>query len=159
MGEMEVARAVIDGSDGSLIGGIIVLLILAVPLIIKMMSWARETNANGTLYQQLAEQVRQQRDELDKVYRERNELFEKVAGLQVQVNGLEHTKVIFETLKARLEQKDAIIAERDARIVSLTREVMCLKDRIHSLELRLQADEREFCRQCSHPNPKPLVTV
>lgn len=159
MGEMEVARAVIDGSDGSVIGGIIVLLILAVPLIIKIMSWARETSANGTLYQQLAEQVRQQREDLDRVYRERNELFGEVVQLKAQVAGLESVKTIFEVLKGRLEQKDQIIAERDARIVSLTREVMNLKDRIHSLELRLQADEREFCRQCNHPNPKPLVTV
>ena len=158
MNEIELAKSVADGGSG-LIGGVIVLLILAIPLVVKMMSWARETSANGTLYQQLAEQVRQQREELDKVYRERNELFERVANLQVQVNGLENAKLIFDTLKAKLEQKDAIIAERDARIVALTQEVMVMKDRIHSLELRLSADEKEFCRKCEHPKPRPLVTV
>lgn len=157
-GEIELART-LASTGGGFWASIFIAILLAIPVIIKITNWAKAENASGVLYAQLSERVTKQQEELDKVTRERNEFFSKLTTLEAQVAGLEDTKRIFDVLKGRLEQKDQIIAERDARIVSLTREVMSLKDRIHSLELRLQADEREFCRACNHPNPKPLVTV
>jgi hypothetical protein len=53
-------------------------------------------------------------------------------------------------LKARLDKKDVVIAERDARIHKLLNEVMKLKDRIHQLELRLTTDESQWCSTCKY---------
>ena len=53
MNEIEIAKAVANGNDGNLIGGVVVIILIAIPLIIKILSWSRETNANGALYAQL----------------------------------------------------------------------------------------------------------
>lgn len=156
MNEIEIAKAVANGNDGNLIGGVVVIILIAIPLIIKMLSWARETNANGALYAQLSEQVSNLKQELDKVYAAKHQQTEELLKLRARVEHLEQTESLVDTLKKKLDEKDQIIAERDARISVLTNEVLQMKDRVHHLELRLTKDERELCRNC---NVKPVVSV
>lgn len=156
MNEIEIAKAVANGNDGNLIGGVVVIVLIAIPLVIKMLSWARETNANGALYAQLSEQVGNLKQELDKVYAAKHQQTEELLKLRARVENLEQTESLVDTLKKKLDEKDQIIAERDARISVLTNEVLQMKDRVHHLELRLAKDEREFCRNCS---VKPVVSV
>lgn len=154
MNEMELAKAVASGNDGNLIGGIVVILLVAIPLFIKMLSWSRETNANGALYAQLSEQVGKLKEELDKVYTEKHRQTEELFKLRARVEHLEQTESMVDALKKKLDEKDRIITERDARISALTTEVLQMKDRVHHLEMRLAKDEREFCRTCSQ---KPVI--
>ena len=153
MNEIELAKTVANGSEGNLVGGVVVVILIAIPLIIKMLSWARETNANGTLYAQLSEQVSQLKEELDKVYAAKHQQTEELFKLRARIEHLEQTESLVDALKKKLDEKDLIIAERDARISVLTNEVLQMKDRVHHLELRLAQDEREFCRSCTQKAP------
>ena len=155
MNEIELAKAVANGNDGSLTGGVVVILLIAIPLIIKMLAWARETNANGALYAQLSEQVGKLKEELDKVYAAKHQQTEELFKLRARVEHLERAESMVDVLEKKLDEKDQIIAERDARISALTREVLQMKDRVHHLELRLAQDEREFCRTCSVKSAVP----
>lgn len=149
MNEIEIAKAVADGNSGSLVGGAILVLIVAIPLFIKMLSWSRETNANGALYAQLSEQVGKLKQELDNVYAAKHQQTEELFKLRARVEHLEQTESLVDALKKKLDEKDLIIAERDARISVLTNEVLQMKDRVHHLEMRMTKDEREFCRSCT----------
>ena len=155
MNEIEIAKAVANGNDGNLIGGVVVIVLIAIPLVIKMLSWSRETNANGALYAQLSEQVGKLKEELDKVYAAKHQQTEELFKLRARVELLEQTESMVDVLKKKLDEKDQIIAERDARISALTSEVLQMKDRVHHLELRLAQDEREFYRTCSVKSAVP----
>ena len=91
MNEIEIAKAVANGNDGNLIGGVVVIILIAIPLIIKMLSWSRETNANGALYAQLSEQVSNLKQELDKVYAAKHQQTEELFKLRARVEHLEQT--------------------------------------------------------------------
>lgn len=157
MTEIELARTISDGSSNNLLGGILFLLVVAVPLVVKILAWSRETTASGTLYAQLAEQVKDMKNELDKVYADKHKQAEELLRVKARVEHLEKAESMVGTLKKKLDEKDRIIAERDARIASLTEEVLRMKDRVHHLELRLAQDEKEFCKGC--PSAKPVVTI
>lgn len=157
MTEIELAHTISDGSSGSMIGSILFVLLLAVPLVVKILAWSRETAASGTLYAQLAEQVRDMKSELDKVYAEKHKQAEELIKVKARIEHLEKTESMVEALKRKLDEKDRIISERDARISALTEEVLRMKDRVHHLEIRLAQDEKDFCKAC--PSAKPGGTV
>lgn len=132
-----------SGSGG--IGTLLVLIFLAmIPLVVKFWNWSKETSAQGILYQQLSEMVQKQRTELDAMYTQRTTMQEQVFELKSKVEKLEGYESTAEILKQKLDQKDQIIAERDAKISSLIGEMLSMKDRIHELELRLAKDEVHF---------------
>ena len=141
----------VAGTTSSGIAGILILIILIIiPFIVKFWNWSKEASAQGMLYSQLSEQVQKQRDEIDKVYIQRNILQEQVFELRSKVEHLEVYENTINNLKNRLDLKDVIIAERDTRIHDLLHELLQMKDRVHSLELRLKADEAKFCEDCRY---------
>lgn len=136
--------AVSSTSTGGVIGVILLVLLALIPVVVKFWNWSKETSAQGLLYQQLSEMVQKQRTELDTMYIQRNVLQEQMFELRAKVEKLEGCESTVEVLKKKLDEKDQIIAERDTRITKLLEDLMQMKDRVHSLELRLAKDEAQF---------------
>ena len=151
---MEVITAIIAAiSSGSplviITGFILLVFLIALPTLYKF--WSTES-IELTLYSQLSERVQQQADELtkqrveiDRVFNQRNELYEEVIKLKTKVAHLESVEIsneklrdTLEVLKRKLDEKDRLIAEKDAKNTVLIDEVMLLRDRVHVLELRLK---------------------
>jgi cell shape-determining protein MreC len=156
---MEVITAIITAvSSGSplviITGFILLVFLIALPTLYKF--WSTEST-QLTLYSQLSERVQQQADELtkqrveiDRVFNQRNELYEEVIKLKTKVAHLESVEIsneklrdTLEVLKRKLDEKDKLIAEKDAKNTVLIDEVMLLRDRVHVLELRLK-DRGEY---------------
>ena len=156
---MEVITAIIAAiSSGSplviITGFILLVFLIALPTLYKF--WSTEST-QLTLYSQLSERVQQQADELikqrveiDRVFNQRNELYEEVIKLKTKVAHLESVEVsneklrdTLDILKKKLDEKDRLIAEKDAKNTVLIDEVMLLRDRVHVLELRLK-DRGEY---------------
>jgi len=156
---MEVITAIITAvSSGSplviITGFILLVFLIALPTLYKF--WSTEST-QLTLYSQLSERVQQQSDELtkqrveiDRVFNQRNELYEEVIKLKTKVAHLESVEIsneklrdTLEVLKRKLDEKDKLIAEKDAKNTVLIDEVMLLRDRVHVLELRLK-DRGEY---------------
>ena len=136
--------AISTTTGGGLLAVILVILLSIVPLIIKFWNWSKEASAQGMLYQQLSEIVQKQRVELDAIYIQRTNLQEQLFELRHKVETLESCEKTVDILKQKLDEKDKIIAERDARIAALLEELLKMKDRVHNLELRLKDDEIRF---------------
>lgn len=151
---MEVITAIIAAiSSGSplviITGFILLVFLITLPTLYKF--WSTEST-QLTLYSQLTERVQQQADELtkqrveiDRVFNQRNELYEEVIKLKTKVAHLESVEIsneklrdTLEVLKRKLDEKDKLIAEKDAKNTVLIDEVMLLRDRVHVLELRLK---------------------
>lgn len=151
---MEVITAIIAAiSSGSplviITGFILLVFLITLPTLYKF--WSTEST-QLTLYSQLTERVQQQADELtkqrveiDRVFNQRNELYEEVIKLKTKVAHLESVEIsneklrdTLEVLKRKLDEKDRLIAEKDAKNTVLIDEVMLLRDRVHVLELRLK---------------------
>lgn len=139
--------AISTTTGGGLLAVILVILLSIVPLIIKFWNWSKEASAQGMLYQQLSEIVQKQRTELDTIYIQRTNLQEQLFELRHKVENLESCEKTVDILKQKLDEKDRIIAERDARIANLLEELLRMKDRVHQLELRLAKDEVQFLKQ------------
>lgn len=136
-------------TSGGLLSLLLIFLLVVIPFIVKFWNWSKETSAQGLLYQQLSEMVQKQRQELDTMYIQRNVLQEQVFELRSKVEHLESCEGTINILKKKLDQKDEIIAERDMRITKLLEDLMQMKDRVHILEMKLQADEDKFCQGCA----------
>lgn len=146
-------------SGGGIITAIIIILLALSPLIVKVWNWSKETSAQGILYSQLSELVQNQRKELDGMYKERIEMQNTLFELKSKVEKLEESEKLVDILKKKLEQKDKIIAERDNRIASLLEELLKMKDRVHNLELRLKADESQWCENCQYKNTQYISRI
>jgi len=151
--------AVSTTSTGGVLGVILLELVALVPVFIKFWNWSKETSAQGVLYQQLSEMVQNQRKELDELYKQRRLDQEQIFDLRNKVDHLEEADKTVETLKKKLDQKDQIIAERDNRIASLLEELLKMKDRVHNLELRLKADESQWCENCQYKNTQYISRI
>lgn len=136
-------------SSSGFVGVFLVFIIVIIPFIVKFWNWSKETSAQGMLYSQLSELVQKQRVELDAMYAARTILQEQIFELRQKVEHLEEYERTMASLKAKLDQKDLTIAERDGRISNLLEELLKMKDRVHKLELRLQQDEANFCNGCT----------
>lgn len=154
------ATTVLTGADPSGIGGLVLIItVVIIPFIVKFWNWSKETSAQGVLYQQLSEMVQNQRKELDELYKQRRVDQEQIFDLRNKVDHLEEADKTVETLKKKLDQKDQIIAERDARIAGLLEELLKMKDRVHNLELRLKADESQWCENCQYKNTQYISRI
>ena len=146
-----IATAV-DTSTGGFGSLLLVIILVIIPFIVKFWNWSKETSAQGVLYSQLSELVQKQREELDAMYVHRTALQEQLFELRHKVETMQGYEQTVEVLKKKLDQKDLIIAERDSKINMLLQELLKMKDRVHSLELRLKADEARFCEGCAFKN-------
>lgn len=146
--ETAAIAAISTGNPGAILGAFVIVILLLIPIMFKLWNWSKETGAQGALYAQLSEQVKEQRKEIDKMYNERVSLQSQVFELRHKVEQLEAYEKSVDVLKRKLDEKDRVIAERDARIARLMQELLEMKDRVHNLELRLKADEIRWCEGC-----------
>jgi len=148
----------ITSSDDPIITGLtftLAVVIILVAISRPIMSLVREksstavnsakASAESVLFEQLQHQIKLNTEAIDKLLIERNALFEKSVRLEFEVQRLQSFETHFETMKARLEEKDRIIEERDLEIKKLNKHILQMTERIHSLEMRLLQDERLLC--------------
>ena len=136
---------------------IVIVLFSAAPV----MAWVRKVksessasakdDASITLYEQLQKQIKQNGDDIRELISEKNRYFEealtlrqKVAEYAARQKDFDQSLTLIQKLRDRLDEKDAIIVERDAENRRLLMDMSGLKDRIHSLEMRLGRDEERF---------------
>lgn len=123
--------------------------------------------AEVVLYNHLSEQVKEYRGIADAAFRERNELIQRVAALEVKSSDLEVAKDLIERLKVRLDEKDAqiqslikqaseerlqflkVLSDKDSEIQKREERISVLEGKTRDLELRLARDEaRMTLPQC-----------
>lgn len=120
---------------------------------------AARSAAEVVLYTHLSEQVKEYRMIADAAFRERNELIQRVAALEVRSSDLEVAKDLIDRLKVRLDEKDAqiqsfltqaseergqfmkILSEKDSEIQKREERISVLEGKTRDLELRLARDE------------------
>lgn len=139
-----------DTSGGGFFAAFLIVIIIAVPLLLRFFNWSKQNNAQGLLYEQLSEQLKDYKKEVDKLYDDRRKLEDDVSRLRHKVESLESCEQTIVILKQKLDYKDEIIAQRDMRISNLLEELLEMKDRVHNLELRLKTDELNWCRTCQY---------
>lgn len=112
-------------------------------------------SADQTLYLQLSEQLKEQKDQLDSIYEAHNKLVIDHGSALSRLSKVEEYESTIDSMKSRLEEKDRRLDSKDEEIRRerehnrhLTLEVINLKDRIGQLEKRLLVDEQKFCFDC-----------
>lgn len=103
------------------------------------------------LYKHLAEQVMILTTRLDTVHAQYNKMVERNAVLDARVLVLENCEATAQRLQIKLDEKDVTIAARDAQINEMFNQIrerdvtiFNLQERLHTLELRLARDERDW---------------
>lgn len=104
--------------------------------------------AEDSLYENLKKQLDANTNAIGVLQSERDAWFAKATRLESEVERLKAFEQMVESMKSRLNEKDKIIESREREIRELMNNMLSMKDRIHALELRLQADELRFCRDC-----------
>lgn len=145
------------GGVGAVAGVVLIILLAIIPFLMKFWDWLKQLDNQRELYTQLHELVIQQRKEIDGLYSQRSELQNELFALKKKVDHLEECETTIQALKAKLDQKDSIIAERDARITSLIGELMQMKERVHKLEIKLKSNDLMFCDECVFKNKTEVV--
>lgn len=134
---------------------VILLAIVSKPLI-GMINDYKQTNvisaradAESKLYEQLRDQISQNskdiailKQERDSESRRAQTLEDEIERLENEIEKLKRFETRVKELQTEVQAKDAIISERNAEIRTLTRQIIDLKDRVHSLELRIARDEK-----------------
>ena len=179
--DMTQALTVMLGGGGGLTG----LFLLGRFIYRRILRDSAETakdRAESTLYTQLKEEVQGMRERTDQAFKERNDLILRVGELQGQVNELERVREQNTRLIAKLEDKDIVIQQRDARIEQMlmesvterarwlseitrrdgiiedqAKELRELRQRIHDLEIRLSADEKRMAGRARRTPEVPEV--
>ena len=92
--------------------------------------------AEGFLYQQLMEQIKNNADSIKQLQNETEKWKEKAHSLESQLAELKVIEKHMEAMKKRLDEKDQAIKSRDLDIKKLTGEIKQLTERVHELELQ-----------------------
>mgnify|MGYP001326755993 CR=1 FL=1 len=139
---------------GFVLALVIVLLAVAVPIITLVKSIedsrtdASKANAETALYEQLRMQIDKNSSDIQKLSAEKDEWYRKALHLEKEVDRLKLFEESVNNMRQRLDEKDTIIARKDLMLEELNRTIAGLKDKIHSLEIRLTQDEQRFCDNC-----------
>jgi predicted RNase H-like nuclease (RuvC/YqgF family) len=146
------------------LAAVIVLAAIAKP----MMGLYREYKRTGTegakaeaesvLFTQLNQQLTLHGQAIERLENERNSLMNKTVQLEKEVDRLKTFEQMVDSMKTRLNEKDAIIEQRNGEVRNLMRTILDMKDRLHALEMRLIQDEQQFCRDCAHKGREIGIT-
>ena len=101
-----------------------------------------EVAGDETTYGMMKEQIERMALDIQSLVAEKNRYFETATKLEAEVALLRKDTELIGLLKARLDEKDAIISSKDRAISDMTERIMLMQDRIHALEMRLAKDER-----------------
>lgn len=134
---------------------VVVLLAIVSKPLIGMINDYKQTNvisaradAESKLYEQLKDQISTNSKDIMLLKQERDSearraqiLEDEIERLEGEIEKLKRFETMVKELQGQVKEKDIIIAERNEEIRKLTRQIIDLKDRVHSLELRLTRDE------------------
>lgn len=143
---------------GFVLALVIVLLAVAVPIITLVKSIkdsrtdASKANAETALYEQLRAQIDKNSADIERLSAEKEEWYRRALHLEKEVDRLKLFEESVNNMRKRLDEKDTIIARKDLMLEELNRTIADLKDKIHSLEIRLTQDEQRFCDNCHKRN-------
>ncbi len=111
--------------------------------------------AAATLYEQLQEQIKRLGEDVRVLTTEKNELFKEWAALKAKaeyqdkrLNELANADVVIRKLRDSLAEKEREVSTHEKENRKLMTEMLAMKDRIHTLEIRLSEDEKQFCSDC-----------
>lgn len=149
---------------------ILALTVVGVPLVSRSIKAWKEANASGKiddaraeLFEQLQKTVEQNAKDIRKLIDEKNVYVEqnlklrgKIMGLEQKIRELVAFEETVKVLKDRLREKDELIGtlredirRREEYERNRNEVIDELKDKLHKLELRLQQDEVDWCRDCA----------
>lgn len=97
----------------------------------------KRSEAEITLYEQLKEQLANNKRELDEALRENRHLWEIIKVLEHKIAKIEHIELDFEEFRNKLEEKDKIISQRDSEIDNLRQQLQIKENEIKDLEARV----------------------
>lgn len=97
----------------------------------------RRNEAEITLYEQLKEQLEINKKHLDEALHENRRLWEIIRDLESRLKKIEQLETNFDKIRKKLDEKDAIISQRDAEISDLRRQLQTKEDKIRDLEIRV----------------------
>ena len=114
-----------------------------------------KAGAEARVYEYLQEQITQLSHDVRELVGEKNKWFEEAMALRARVEKLEGYEQLVEVLSSKLDAKDDKLLEKDARIEDLIKQVFDrdtmiheLRERLHSVEIRLARDEVQWCKDC-----------
>lgn len=161
--EVEIAQqlaktAGLDPAVQMVLAVVGIIVMLAVPALYIVRDIRKRGAADATenstdtlrvdLYKHLYEQVSTLTARLDKVHDENNKMVHVNALLEARVSACERYERDLVEMRKRLNEKDAVIASRDAQITSMfsqlrerDEKIINLQERLHTLEVRLARDE------------------
>jgi predicted RNase H-like nuclease (RuvC/YqgF family) len=93
--------------------------------------------AEITLYAQLKEQLENNKKHLDEALRENISLWKTIGDLEARLKKLELLEADFEKTREKLNEKDAIIFQRNAEIAELSQQLKIKEYKIKDLETRV----------------------
>lgn len=144
------------------------LLVAAIPVIQVYKNWtssradAKVSEAEGNLYQHLAEQLKLNAEALNQAYTERNDMIHRYAGIEVRMKLLEEREAqsqnLVTTLSRKLDEREneirSLVAKNEALVNEVTQKnntihdqnqkIAELTERMHQLELRVAVDEARW---------------
>lgn len=141
---------------GYVLALIIILIAITTPIIsiVKSIKDAKteayKASAETALYEQLRTQIDKCSADIAKLSAERDEWYRTALNLEREVERLKSFEKSVNNMRGRLDEKDNIIAKKDLLLEELNKTITALKDRIHTLELRLTQDEQRFCESCNY---------
>jgi len=141
---------------GYVLGIILILIAITTPIISLVKSFkdakteAYKASAETALYEQLRAQIDKCSSDISRLSAERDDWYRKALHLEREVERLKTFEQSVNSMRVRLDEKDNIIAKKDSILEDLNHTITVLKDRIHSLEIRLTQDEQRFCESCNY---------
>lgn len=104
--------------------------------------------AESKLFDQLSAQLDKNSKDILQLVEEKNEYFQRATKLEYEVERLR----IFETqiveFKVQIAEKNDQLAIRENEVRELNALLRTMGERIHVLELRLERDEKQMCKDC-----------
>jgi len=143
------------------IGGVLLILTMAKPVMSLLRQWKSDKasgaadDANISTFERQTKQIDRLMEKVDKLEKEREELYTETVKLRIRVEHLEEVEINLKKLREKLTDRDLTITElrqsikeRDNKIMDLMEELNKTNNRVHELELRLAKDEQKQCLNC-----------
>lgn len=117
-----------------------------------------QDDASAALYRNLQNQIEQNARDIREIIIQRDTWQQEAVHLRTRVERLDYVEQSMKKMEAKLIEKETKLEQRDIENRSLVATILEMKDRIHSLELRLADDENRFCTNVDCERYRKLTT-
>lgn len=141
------------GTLYTVIGTIGAVIATAFPLMKLIQRWGTtktdnaKANAEISLYDSLRVSLEDNSKAIALLQKEKNNWLIERADLRGRIERLEGIELQNQQLRGKLDEKDTKVSELMTEIISKSREITELRERLHQLELRLTKDERLIAKK------------